>query len=179
MYSACATAVSSNSFMPQAYAGANWCGWMSKTSTETRVCSWSGKGRAARTESFPWVNVCCPGSTVTLKTPGPLLLLHLDEHALFLTGYGERFNPMSVGNWVRRMLDQIGVKKEGSCHLLRHSCATHMLENGADIRFIQQLLGHARLDTTQIYTEVGILQLREVHARTHPNARLNGYKKEV
>ena len=114
-----------------------------------------------------------------LEDSRPLLLLHLDEHALFLTGYGERFNPMSVGNWVRRMLDQIGVKKEGSCHLLRHSCATHMLENGADIRFIQQLLGHARLDTTQIYTEVGILQLREVHARTHPNARLNGYKKEV
>ncbi len=50
--------------------------------------------------------------------------------------------------------------------------ATHMLENGGDIRFIQQLLGHARLDTTQIYTDVAIVQLREVHARTHPNARL-------
>jgi integrase/recombinase XerD len=47
-----------------------------------------------------------------------------------------------------------------------------MLENGADIRFIQQLLGHARLDTTQIYTDVSIVQLREVHARTHPHARL-------
>lgn len=50
--------------------------------------------------------------------------------------------------------------------------ATHMLENGADIRFIQQLLGHARLDTTQIYTDVAIVQLREVHARTHPHARI-------
>ena len=47
-----------------------------------------------------------------------------------------------------------------------------MLENGADIRFIQQLLGHARLDTTQIYTDVSIVQLREVHARTHPHAKL-------
>jgi integrase/recombinase XerD len=52
--------------------------------------------------------------------------------------------------------------------------APHMLENGADIRFIQQLLGHARLDTTQIYTDVSIVQLREVHARTHPHARLPG-----
>ena len=47
-----------------------------------------------------------------------------------------------------------------------------MLENGADIRYIQQLLGHARLDTTQLYTDVSIVQLREVHARTHPHARL-------
>lgn len=114
-----------------------------------------------------------------LEESRPLLLVRLDEHALFLSGYGERFSPMYIGNWVRRMLDQIDVKKEGSCHLLRHSCATHMLENGADIRYIQQLLGHARLDTTQIYTEVGILQLREVHARTHPNACLNARKKQV
>lgn len=107
-----------------------------------------------------------------------LLQVSLNEHALFLTGYGERFSAQYIGNWVRRLLNQIDIKKEGSCHLLRHSCATHMLENGADIRYIQQLLGHARLDTTQIYTEVGILQLREVHARTHPNAKLNGSKKQ-
>lgn len=69
-------------------------------------------------------------------------------------------------------MDAVGIRREGSCHLLRHSCATHMLENGADIRFIQQMLGHARLDTTQIYTDVSIVQLREVHARTHPHARL-------
>jgi integrase/recombinase XerD len=61
---------------------------------------------------------------------------------------------------------------KGSCHLLRHTCATHMLEGGADIRFIQQLLGHAKLDTTAIYTEVSILQLQEVHARCHPSARV-------
>ena len=64
------------------------------------------------------------------------------------------------------------IGKRGSCHLFRHSCATHMLENGADIRLIQQLLGHARLDTTQIYTEVAIRALREVHARTHPSSNL-------
>lgn len=94
------------------------------------------------------------------------------ERALFLSGYGERLSAGYIGNWVRRVIDAAGIGRTGSCHVLRHSCATHMLENGADIRFIQQLLGHARLDTTQIYTDVSIVQLREVHARTHPHARL-------
>jgi len=55
--------------------------------------------------------------------------------------------------------------------MFRHTCATLMLEGGADIRFIQQMLGHAKLETTQIYTQVSIRQLKEVHTRTHP-ARL-------
>ena len=58
--------------------------------------------------------------------------------------------------------------KAGACHLFRHTMATLMLENGADIRFIQQMLGHAELSTTEIYTQVSIRALKEVHARTHP-----------
>jgi len=61
-----------------------------------------------------------------------------------------------------------GIKKPGACHLFRHACATHMLENGADTRFIQALLGHADLGTTQIYTRVSIDKLREIHDATHP-----------
>ena len=99
----------------------------------------------------------------------PLLATDLNEHALFLSGYGERFSASYLGNWVRKQMDKAEIGRTGSCHLLRHSCATHMLEGGADIKIIQQLLGHARLDTTQIYTEVGIQTLREVHARTHPS----------
>ncbi|WP_459570718.1 tyrosine-type recombinase/integrase, partial [Cupriavidus sp. 8B] len=57
------------------------------------------------------------------------------------------------------------------CHLFRHSMATLMLENGADIRFIQAMLGHAELSTTQIYTQVAIRQLQQVHAATHPGAK--------
>lgn len=101
----------------------------------------------------------------------PRLVVRASEHGLFLTGYGERLSAGYLGTLVRRALVAVGVTRAGSCHLLRHSCATHMLENGADIRFIQQLLGHARLDTTQIYTEVSITQLREVHTRTHPHGR--------
>jgi integrase/recombinase XerD len=94
------------------------------------------------------------------------------EQALFLSGYGERLTPGYLGNWVRKVIDAADLGKTGGCHLLRHACATHLLEGGADIRFIQQLLGHAKLDTTQIYTAVTITQLREVHARCHPRARV-------
>jgi len=100
----------------------------------------------------------------------PQLEVSPSERALFLSGFGGRFNTSYLGNWVRKLMDEVDIPKGGSCHLLRHSCATHMLENGADIRLIGQLLGHAKLDTTQIYTEVDISHLREVHARTHPSS---------
>ena len=99
----------------------------------------------------------------------PLLQIDMQEQALFLTGYGRGFRPNSLGNLVTKTVRK-ALGNRGSCHLLRHACATHMHEHGADIRVIQQLLGHAKLETTQVYTEVSIKQLREVHERTHPAA---------
>lgn len=110
-----------------------------------------------------------------LEKSRPKLLLEIKEQALFLSGYGERLSPGYLGNWVAKTIKAAGIQKQGSCHLLRHSCATHMHENGADIRVIQQLLGHARLDTTSIYTAVAITHLKEVYARTHPAAE-NGFE---
>ena len=107
-----------------------------------------------------------------LRETRPRLCLDTRTQALFLTGYGEAFNPDVVSRMVNAWLKTAGLKRKGCCHVLRHTCATHMLENGADIRFIQQLLGHEKLDTTAIYTEVSIKQLQEVHARCHPSARL-------
>jgi integrase/recombinase XerD len=106
-----------------------------------------------------------------LKEVRPRLSLDTRTQALFLTGYGDAFNPDVVSRMVSSWLSQAGLKGKGCCHVLRHTCATHMLENGADIRFIQQLLGHEKLDTTAIYTEVSIKQLQEVHARCHPASR--------
>jgi integrase/recombinase XerD len=106
-----------------------------------------------------------------LREVRPLLCLDTRTQALFLTGYGEAFNPDVLSRMVSGWLKQAGLKRKGCCHVLRHSCATHMLDNGADIRFIQQLLGHEKLETTAIYTEVSIKQLQEVHARCHPTAR--------
>lgn len=98
----------------------------------------------------------------------PEMLLDPREQALFLSGYGD--SAMSA-DYLSRLVSQYvraaGIP-HGSCHLFRHSCATLMLENGADIRFIQQMLGHANLSTTQIYTEVSIAQLQRIHAMTHP-----------
>ena len=107
-----------------------------------------------------------------LQEVRPRLCLDTRTQALFLTGYGGAFNPDVVSRMVSTWLEKAGMQRRGSCHVLRHSCATHMLENGADIRFIQQLLGHAKLDTTAIYTEVSIKQLQEVHTRCHPSAKL-------
>jgi integrase/recombinase XerD len=73
---------------------------------------------------------------------------------------------------VRGYVEASGIGKPGSCHLLRHTAATLMLEGGADIRFIQAMLGHESLETTQIYTRVSALKLAEIHAATHPGARL-------
>jgi integrase/recombinase XerD len=125
-----------------------------------------GKGRVVPVgaASLRWIETY-------LEKTRPQLLVDPGEQALFLSGYGERMSSTYVGNWVTKTVKAADIGKRGSCHLFRHSCATHMLENGADIRLIQQLLGHARLDTTQIYTEVAIKALKEVHARTHPSSR--------
>ena len=71
---------------------------------------------------------------------------------------------------VRDYVKASGVDKEGACHLFRHTLATLMLEGGADIRYIQAMLGHAELSTTQIYTQVSIRALQAVHAATFPGA---------
>jgi integrase/recombinase XerD len=102
----------------------------------------------------------------------PRLCLDTRTQALFLTGYGGAFNPDVLSRMVTAWLKQAGLTRRGCCHILRHTCATHMLENGADIRYIQQLLGHESLESTAIYTRVSIRQLQEVHTRCHPSARL-------
>jgi integrase/recombinase XerD len=99
----------------------------------------------------------------------PLLLIQSDEPGLFLSAYGKPFTARSLGEMVRTWLRRANIgRTKGGCHLLRHACATHMLAGGADIRFIQEILGHEHLDTTAIYTRVSIAQLQAVHARTHP-----------
>jgi len=98
----------------------------------------------------------------------PHLVVDPNEKTLFLSGYGQAFSKDVLGRMVCAYVRKGCPGRKGGCHLLRHTCATHMLDNGADTRFIQQLLGHASLETTQIYTQVSIKQLQEVHTRTHP-----------
>lgn len=91
-----------------------------------------------------------------------------DDGTLFLTTLGEPFAPNRLTQMVRETIDAARIGKRGSCHLFRHTMATLMLENGADIRFIQAMLGHAELSTTQIYTQVSVRQLKAIHTATHP-----------
>lgn len=100
----------------------------------------------------------------------PELVIEPDEGWLFLHEFGERFEKNRLSDLVKRYLRMAGIEA-GSCHLFRHAMATQMLENGADIRFIQAILGHAQLTTTEIYTHVTIVKLKEVHALTHPAER--------
>lgn len=98
----------------------------------------------------------------------PELSCGRDGGTLFLSRYGEAFGPNALTSLVRNYIDKANIGKRGSCHLFRHTMATLMLEHGADIRFIQAMLGHVKLDTTQIYTQVSIKKLKEVHTLTHP-----------
>ncbi|CAM5272185.1 Integrase/recombinase XerD OS=Sphingobium scionense OX=1404341 GN=GGQ90_004438 PE=4 SV=1 [Sphingobium scionense] len=92
----------------------------------------------------------------------------VDDGTLFLTTLGEAFVPNRMTQLVRDYVNAAAIGKSGSCHLFRHTMATLMLENGADIRFIQAMLGHAELSTTQIYTQVSIRMLKQIHSATHP-----------
>jgi integrase/recombinase XerD len=103
-----------------------------------------------------------------LEESRPLLLVNTNEHTLFLSTLGQALEPDSLTEYVRHYIDLADIGKKGSCHLFRHTMATLMLENGADVRYIQAMLGHARLETTQIYTQVSIRKLQKVHALTHP-----------
>ena len=91
-----------------------------------------------------------------------------DQGLLFLTYAGGRFHPDVMTRLVKGYIEEALANAKGACHTFRHSMATLMLENGADIRYIQEMLGHKKLETTQVYTRVSIEKLKEVHAKCHP-----------
>jgi len=90
------------------------------------------------------------------------------DNWIFLTTDGTVFSPSRLTQMVRNHVKNSGVNKTGSCHLFRHTMATLMLEGGADIRHIQAMLGHVRLETTEIYTQVSIRHLLAIHQACHP-----------
>jgi integrase/recombinase XerD len=128
-----------------------------------------GKGKKDRVvpigaRALSWVERYVRDARPRLVVPPDLGLLFLSEH-------GEAMHKDFFTRVVRQCLDAAGVKVRGGCHLLRHACATHMLEGGADVRYVQELLGHASLETTQLYTRVTINTLKAVYQAAHPAAR--------
>ena len=92
---------------------------------------------------------------------------------LFLSSVGTPICPDWLSRKIKRYLHDANIPKKGSCHLLRHTVATLLLEGGADIRYVAEMLGHTRLETTQRYTHVSIDHLRTIHTTTHPAATLD------
>lgn len=90
--------------------------------------------------------------------------------SLFLDNYGKRYRASKLSEMASRYVRLAGFKRSGACHLFRHSTATIMLDNGADIRHVQEMLGHADISSTQIYTFVSRSKLTEVYNKTHPSA---------
>ena len=91
--------------------------------------------------------------------------------AVFLNQRGSRLSRQSAWSILRAAADRADLTGHLSPHTLRHSFATHLLDGGADVRVVQELLGHASVTTTQIYTLVTVQRLREVYAQSHPRAR--------
>lgn len=100
----------------------------------------------------------------------PELAPEPDNGVLFLTVTGLAIHIENLSRLVSSYVRRSGVGTPGSCHLFRHTMATLMLEGGADIRYVQQMLGHADIASTQIYTRVSLRTLEAVHAATHPGA---------
>ncbi len=103
------------------------------------------------------------GRSQLLRPPGR-------EEAFFLNLRGKRITRQAVWQILKKYAQKAGIEKSISPHTLRHSFATHLLDNGADLRIVQELLGHVSIATTQIYTHVSNRRLREVYSKYHPRA---------
>ncbi len=93
-----------------------------------------------------------------------------NKETLFLTKSGKRIQDRMVRYIINRYIDELSIQKHVSPHTLRHTFATHLLQNGANIRVIQEILGHSSLSTTQVYTHLTIDKLKESYNRFHPHA---------
>ena len=106
-----------------------------------------------------------------LASGRPALVHRKSPANVFLTRRGTPFAPVTLWLRIKKRVKYAGIERNVTPHMLRHSFATHLLEHGADLRVIQELLGHANISTTEIYTHVARTRLQEVHRRFHPRAK--------
>lgn len=135
---------------------------------ERRVVRVLGKGRKER--SAPFGQPAARALQAWLARGRPLLLLVGGDDALFLGARGRRIDQRAVRTMVHRRIADVAGAPDIGPHGLRHTAATHLLEGGADLRSVQELLGHASLATTQLYTHVSTDRLRRAYQQAHPRA---------
>ena len=103
-----------------------------------------------------------------LEKSRPVILKNRFSEYLFISKKGDFLNRKSVWRLLKKYLDRTTIKKDITPHTFRHSFATHLIENNADLRSVQELLGHIDISTTQIYTHMANRKLKEVHKKFHP-----------
>ncbi len=128
-----------------------------------------GKGKKDRI--VPIGRIACRYLENYIKSVRAELITDPYNNHLFLTLRGKRFSKNVVWELIKKYAKKARIKKNVHPHTFRHSCATAMLRNKADIRTIQKLLGHASLDSTQVYTHLSITDLKNVHSRCHPREK--------
>lgn len=128
-------------------------------------CASRGKERI-----IPLYHTAIKALTDYLRTVRPQLIADNGEAALFVNMSGERMSRQGFWKIIKFYQEKTGIQKEITPHTLRHSFAVHLLENGADLRSIQEMLGHADISSTQIYTHVVKKQLKDVYQKAHPRA---------
>jgi integrase/recombinase XerD len=135
---------------------------------EDRFIRITGKGN--KTRLVPIGRKACEAINDYLETERRALVKPRTGSELFLSRHGRKLTTQRVWQIVREIAELGGFDIRIYPHLLRHSCATHLLSNGADLRIIQELLGHADISTTQIYTHVDQNRLKTIHKKFHPRA---------
>jgi integrase/recombinase XerD len=127
-------------------------------------------GKGNKTRMVPVGRKACEALAVYLSTERPKLVKRRTGNEIFLSERGTKLTTVRIWQIVKEKARHAGLEKNIYPHLLRHSFATHLLSNGADLRIIQEMLGHADISTTQVYTHVDQQRLKAVHRKFHPRA---------
>jgi integrase/recombinase XerD len=131
------------------------------------------RGKGDKDRVVPLSNRVCELARNYILSVRPSFINEDDPGYLILNRWGSKMDPNSVWAAVKRCARLANIKKNVTTHTMRHTCATHMLRNGAPVRHLQEMLGHESLESTQIYTHVTINDLKEIHARYHPSENMD------
>jgi integrase/recombinase XerD len=135
---------------------------------EQRIVRVTGKGN--KTRLVPVGRKACEALAAYLSAERPKLVKPRTSSEIFLSERGTKLTTARIWQIVKKHAQRAGLEQNVYPHLLRHSFATHLLSNGADLRIIQEMLGHADISTTQVYTHVDQQRLKAVHRQFHPRA---------